>query len=41
MISPQLRYFVYGSLLSASLISLSVSAGAADGVFGDYFTRMT
>ncbi len=40
MFSPQLRYFLYGSLLSASLISLSASAGTADGVFGDYFTRI-
>ena len=40
MFSSQLRYFLYGTVLSASLISLSVSAGAADGVFGDYFTRM-
>ena len=40
LLSSQLRYALYGTVLSASLISLSVSAGAADGVFGDYFTRM-
>jgi hypothetical protein len=40
MFSPQLRYFVYGTVLSASLFSLSASAGTADGVFGDYFTNI-
>jgi hypothetical protein len=40
MSTPQLRYFFYGTILSVSLISLSVSAGTADGVFGDYFTRI-
>lgn len=40
MFSPQLRYFLYGTVLSASLISLSVQAGTADGVFGDYFNNI-
>lgn len=39
--TSRLRYALYGAVASASLISLSVSAGTADGVFGDYFTRMT
>ena len=40
MFSSQLRYFLYGTILSASLISLSVSAGTADGVFGEYFNNI-
>lgn len=40
MPSLQLRYFLYGTILSVSLISLSVQAGTNDGVFGDYFTRI-
>ena len=38
--TSQLRYFIYGTVLSASLISLSVSAGTADGVFGEYFNNI-
>ncbi len=40
VLTSRLRYALYGSLLSASLISLSVSAGAADGVFGEYFNNI-
>lgn len=40
MFSSQARYFLYGTLLSASVISLSVQAGTNDGVFGDYFTNI-
>ncbi len=40
MFSLQLRYFLYGTIISASLISLSVQAWTNDGVFGDYFTRI-
>ena len=40
MFSSQLRYFLYGTVVSISIISLSVSAGETDGVFGDYFTRI-
>lgn len=36
----RLRYVLYGAVASISLISLSVSAGAADGVFGEYFNNI-
>lgn len=42
MFSPQIRWFFYGALVSASLISVTTYALTwPDGVFGDYFTRMT
>ena len=42
LLSSQLRYALYGTVLSASLISLSswAFAAAADGVFGDYFRNI-
>jgi hypothetical protein len=40
LLISRLRYALYGSLASVSLISLSVSAGTADGVFGDYFRNI-
>jgi hypothetical protein len=40
MLSSQLRYSLYGSLVSLSLLSLTVSAATDDGVFGDYFRNI-
>ena len=40
MSPSQLRYLLYGTVLSASLISLTVQATPADGVFGDYFSNI-
>ena len=40
LLSSRLRYTLYGTVLSASLISLSASAGTADGVFGEYFKNI-
>ena len=40
MFSIKLQYFLYGSILSASLIVLSTQAAGPNGVFGDYFTNM-
>ena len=40
MNTPNLRYFLYGIVLTASLSSLASQAAGPDGVFGDYFQNM-
>lgn len=40
MFSLKIKYFLYGILVSVSLISIITYANS-DGVFGDYFDRMT
>ena len=40
MNTPNLRYFLYGIVLTASLSSLATQATGLDGVFGDYFQNM-
>ncbi len=39
-ISNKLRYTLYGTIISASLITLVAQASSVDGVFGDYFRKM-
>lgn len=42
MFSIKIKYFLYGIITSVSLISIvTYAASGPDGVFGDYFTRMT
>ncbi len=36
----KLKYTLYGTIISASLITLVAQASTVDGVFGDYFRRM-
>lgn len=42
MFSPQIRWFLYGVLITTSLVSVVTYASThSDGVFGEYFERMT
>ena len=40
MNTPNLRYFLYGIILTASITTLATQATGPDGVFGDYFQNM-
>ena len=40
-ISQKIKYTLYGVLASVSVITLVTQAAGPDGVFGDYFSKMT
>ena len=40
MFSSQIRWFLYGVLITTSLVSIITYASGTDGVFGDYFERI-
>lgn len=40
MFSPQIRWFLYGVLITTSLVSVITYASGIDGVFGDYFDNI-
>ena len=40
MNTPNLRYFLYGIVLTVSITTLATQATGPDGVFGDYFQNM-
>lgn len=41
MFTQKIKYFLYGMIASLSLVSVITYASGTDGVFGDYFERIT